>query len=457
MIPYANNNLYTILGAQPCVEAREIRTKYRHAALRVHPDKGGTAEAFRLLTFAFEVLSCPFARAIYDKSYAHPSHQAVGAKRPAPAAKPPPQKRQRARQTNGLCSTDAAEIRQDRMANIGGPVQHLRIVLQCMQANERRAALQTLSPRVQAALMLIMKKTPAADTTTPSHKCSADAWPTKEEKLHTETEPTADLGYSTLLASAISGTTAGANANINTTSLTYKAHAHMKALRFYTRGHAEFEVALERQMVLVQFRQALSAVSKQDPCLWEDPAKVYDIFCRVLDENATSEEEMGLSAFVYLRAGHLLEQSCTIISPVMPLREVLQLHCQLLRARRTSWEELREAWVGLLQSKHQAISKRKTLGEAEAIADAARASALKIQFAKAAGTVSRALDAEELRAARRCKLLLQHEALKACRVVRAKRSEQATVQREAAKAQGDVWKERQRWSVIAGCEGEEIR
>lgn len=448
-----SNHLYCILGAQPCSDASEIRTKYRQAALRLHPDKGGTSEAFHLLTFAFEVLSCPFARAIYDRSCQQtprsPNKVAtthtmpccpdpVSSKRPVPASTAePPRKRQRASQTNAGGDPEASL--QERMASIGIPVQQLRNVLQSMQADERRAALQSLSPRVQAALMLIMKNTPAPDLT-PAHKRSAEACPMpQEEKLQSESQHSADLDPFAMKTAAVSGITAGANA-----SSSYKAHVHIKALRFYTRGHDELEVALERQMVLVQLRQALSAASVEDPLLWEDPAKAYDIFLTVLRTNNTSEEEMGLSAFIYLRAGHWLVQSCTIISPVMPLREVLQVHCRLLRARRTSWQDLRAEWVELLQSKHHAIAKRKSLREAEAIADAARASALKIQLAKAASNVCKALDFEEVQTARRCKVLMQREACKERRAAKAKFAE-VTMQRGVAKAQKEAWKERKRW------------
>lgn len=52
----------------------EVQRRYRHLALRVHPDKGGSAEKFQLLTAAFRALSPPDAtRAAYAKSYFVPS------------------------------------------------------------------------------------------------------------------------------------------------------------------------------------------------------------------------------------------------------------------------------------------------------------------------------------------------------------------------------------------------
>ena len=55
--PKNTSNTYT--GSNPSIQA------YRRQALRTHPDKGGSAEAFRRVLHAFEVLSSSRARAKY--------------------------------------------------------------------------------------------------------------------------------------------------------------------------------------------------------------------------------------------------------------------------------------------------------------------------------------------------------------------------------------------------------
>lgn len=316
------------------------------------------------------------------------------------------------------------------MARIGIPLGQLRNVLQCMKSDQRRAALQTLAPRVQAALVLFMEtvqSTPAADLPSAS-RC--------------DPIPAPQASPSTLKPSAASGISMGANPTLHhSAGSTYKAHVHIKALRFYTRGHHALEVALDRQMILVELCQTLSAASAENPLLWEDPRKTYEICLEVFRANGTSEDELGLSSYIYLRAGHWLVQSCTIISPVMPLAEALELHCRLLRARRTSWQELRAEWVKLMQCSRHPLGKRKSFHEAEAIADAARASALKIQLERAANSVAKALDLEELRTLRRRKTLAQHQVREVRREARARKA----VERRAMKVRAEAWKERRRW------------
>jgi hypothetical protein len=188
---------------------------------------------------------------------------------------------------------------------------------------------------------------------------------------------------------------------------TYKAHLHIKALRFYTLAHPNLEVALDRQMMLMQLRQALVAANKTHSCLWEDAHATYKIM-EVLNANRTSEIDMGLCSYVYLRAANLLVQNRTIISPVMPLIEALELHSRLLRARRTSWQALRAEWIDIMLSARQPLAKRKTLVDAEVIADEARSEALKIQFTRLARRLAKSVEHDEKRASRQHRKMVQH-------------------------------------------------
>lgn len=398
----APNKLYHILGIQPSADAAEIRRKYRQAALRIHPDKGGNAEDFHQLTFAFEVLSCPFARAAYDKNSGAVLHATssckvkkdkpvtstrkapsctatVRSKRGAPThAAEPPRKCRRIFRNDIPAATDL----QERMARLGAPLSQLRDALQCMGADQRFAALKILTPRVQTALVTFMEsfqKYPTATFRRP--QCNSS-----------------QLDPKMPAASVIPATPSAA---VKHTHGKYHAHMHVKALRFYTRGHAELEVALEHQMVLVQLRQALTAAGAKSLNFWEDSAKTYQLCLDILQANNTSEQHMGLAIYTYMRAGHWLPQKCTIISPVMILADAIELHSRLLRARRTSWEHLRKEWVMLMQCPHHPSAKRKSAREAERIADGARAAALKVQLSRAVLSTTRALDHEDKHAARR--------------------------------------------------------
>jgi curved DNA-binding protein CbpA len=66
-------NLYTILGIAPDADEEAIRVAYRSLARRYHPDSGdgSSSDKFRELTEAYETLSDPQRRRIYDRSI-HP-------------------------------------------------------------------------------------------------------------------------------------------------------------------------------------------------------------------------------------------------------------------------------------------------------------------------------------------------------------------------------------------------
>ena len=98
--------LYQTLDLLPSATDSEIRSAYRRCALSTHPDKGGSAEAFRSVVTAFETLIDRSQRAAYDQLRSRPTSSTepggLGSvrkdlpKRPAEAAKsvrPPKVKR----------------------------------------------------------------------------------------------------------------------------------------------------------------------------------------------------------------------------------------------------------------------------------------------------------------------------------------------------------------------------
>ncbi|KAH9063692.1 hypothetical protein EDB83DRAFT_2382475 [Lactarius deliciosus] len=57
---------YDLLEVQPDASENDLKKAYRKKALRLHPDKGGDPELFKEVTHAYEVLSDPQKRSIYD-------------------------------------------------------------------------------------------------------------------------------------------------------------------------------------------------------------------------------------------------------------------------------------------------------------------------------------------------------------------------------------------------------
>jgi len=57
---------YDLLGVTETATDAELKKAYRQKALRLHPDKGGDPEMFKEVTNAYQVLSDPQKRSIYD-------------------------------------------------------------------------------------------------------------------------------------------------------------------------------------------------------------------------------------------------------------------------------------------------------------------------------------------------------------------------------------------------------
>jgi len=63
-----NRKLYDLLGIAPSASPAEVKFAYRMVAKRHHPDLGGNPDRFVALTQAYDILSDPGRRQIYDET-----------------------------------------------------------------------------------------------------------------------------------------------------------------------------------------------------------------------------------------------------------------------------------------------------------------------------------------------------------------------------------------------------
>lgn len=66
--PVNNTKFYDLLDVSKTASDKELKTAYRKQAMKHHPDKGGDTEKFQEISHAFEVLSDPQKREIYDQA-----------------------------------------------------------------------------------------------------------------------------------------------------------------------------------------------------------------------------------------------------------------------------------------------------------------------------------------------------------------------------------------------------
>lgn len=382
-------DFYKVLNVDAAANAADIRKSFYTAALRTHPDKGGSNAAFHAVTAAFEVLSCPARRALYDQWLSQCRRSAhgnipctttmkahCGSKRSSfhVDGNQPPVKRKRS--TYQQSTRGRNSVKTSRLDTTLGSV---RSILQMMSHCERQAAILVMPSKVRLALLSHMEH-PRRNGGV-SCNVKADTQPTLlKQQLHETKMNTITLNASSYGISKV-------YKNLDSERTRYQANIHIKALRLYTREQSTLESALEHQIVLVQIKQALTARSSRDSQFWDKPKQVLQECEAVLHANGTTEALLGLRAWVHMRASNWISYKHRIGSMASSLATVVELHAQLLRARATSWECFRSEWVKLMQAR-----KRVSLREAEAIADTCRHKFLEEHLARAITGVQRILN-----------------------------------------------------------------
>lgn len=174
-------------------------------------------------------------------------------------------------------------------------------------------------------------------------------------------------------------------------NLRYRARIYFNSLCVCAKGHFQREVVLEHCAILSHLRRVVFVASACDAHLWDDDGGRVLACCRAaLAESGTSEEVLGLRAFVSLRATQYLGTK-VIVTPAASLADALAMRARLVAARSASWDVLRAAWIKSMQ--HGGPGRR-TLPTKARVADAvdqARRCALQQQLLQVVGRAERAL------------------------------------------------------------------
>lgn len=376
MLPDQTSDFYAMLGIPVSASDADIRSAYRHAALRAHPDKGGSVNEFRRVALVFEVLSDPVARDLYDQRRRckvlrrATLSSALGKKRSRQSNVAGPRSSKRA------CSTAGPKRKRCRGEK---ELQQLAAALRSVDAAQRRDVLASLGQHVRKALLTFMTLATSTDNACPAVKSKTPQMRSQLESLAT--------------AAAVRTVT-------NTRITKYQASLQIRDLRLYTPERVELQAAIDDKIILVKVRQAMVAATLSDQNFWDDPLKQQAICEHVLSENNTNDTQLGLRAWVQMRSNRWLGDGCKVGSPVSSLSVALQVHTRLHRANATSWEAFRTEWVQLIT-----LRGKRSRAEAEVFVGARRQAAVKARLARGIRAVERVFGSDATPAAtekRRC-------------------------------------------------------
>lgn len=392
----AARDLHAVLSLRPDAKLSEVRKAYRRAALRAHPDKGGSAQEFHAVKFAFEVL-CSSSRDVSDVQGRRGAATSMQAQKVSDASRRPgskmkmkwpqprtcveadqsPPRKRRHCAAFPKCSPKAA-TKGIAATSLEEALERMRVVLQFMAAPQRLASIHTVEPCIAASLHAYMKRWRAAQ---PIASCVK--WSTT---------------YNHSLRRPHHCGAGRVHVGKNGGDKRYRTQLVIKGLRMYTLAK-RYEVAIEQHIILVQMRDALAFENRRDPSLWTKPQKLYGLLVAVLDKHGTSEQDIHLHTFVYMRAAPWLHATTVVSSPTMQLSEAILVYTQLLRAQRVSWERFRAEWVRVLLLQRKGEAQVRSQAQAEVVADNARRVALEKQFTRVKQCVKSAINREKAKAA----------------------------------------------------------
>jgi len=364
-------SFYDLLQVDQHATLEEIKLAFKKRALHVHPDKGGSKEAFHLVYHAFETLADPEARRKYDvraakRNQATFCHGSVADRRQPFAA------RKSASTSSG--TTYTARQLASALSHEAKLLVRIRDLLRSLPRDVRNDVIRQDFSQKQR---LILEKWMVDVSDTPS----AETQPVTEA---TATGPTGDPPNSSLALSAGSpkprakiSKTAGRQKSewktssskkrqrrtggaINKTTLfgtcvSYIPRICFDGIELRTGGNCDLQTALEYLVVLTTVKQKMQESTRSDTRFEE---RLQAALLASATEHGRDVEQLKLRFGVYQPAGFFLGPRFVLHSPTVrsieevgKLRKLMSPFRQYFRNRGRSsmfwWyspEHLQEAW-----------------------------------------------------------------------------------------------------------------
>jgi curved DNA-binding protein CbpA len=390
----AHENLYAVLNLQPSASASEIRSAYRHAALHAHPDKGGSVAAFHSITLAYEVLSCMASKELYNKHLKHECAFREDAprkkKRVVPSASVPAPKRAKSEDAIDEQHSKDAEVPMTQESHIAScAMNRLHIAMQDLPATHRKAAISRMPLSLRRELLVYMS----------NEKASAPCSKLPKVKLPLARRVRGQDSFTR-------GTDIRTLKFVHKTA--YQVQLRIRHMRMYTKAQDSIDTAIQHQIALVEVRHALISSGE---LIWDCPQKFANIITSNLRKFGTCIEDLGFSVFISMKADDYICRPATISSPVLTLTEAVAVHSRLLKARKTSWDNLRAEWIPLMYQTQRSRVRKLSLAKVETIVDTAHLKLLHRHFRQAVIACERALKLRQKVNIRAAKLQAKAERL----------------------------------------------
>eukprot|EP00927_Polykrikos_kofoidii_P014242 TRINITY_DN16232_c0_g3_i1.p1 TRINITY_DN16232_c0_g3~~TRINITY_DN16232_c0_g3_i1.p1 ORF type:complete len:523 (-),score=59.76 TRINITY_DN16232_c0_g3_i1:32-1531(-) len=380
----ATLDFYELLQISEQASPSEIRAAYRRAALRCHPDKGGTPERFQMLVRAFETLSDDRRRHSFDlrrgkerRGTAHAGHSMQGCDAQRFCAEGSSRK-------SGGCTHDSQcaggpSPSGQRKSSIGKEkattarslhtsLDRLRRAIERVPAWRRNSLIDGLDMQVKIHLVKWMEVSgsksgkdfqvmPAgSDSDTEASRsdsedsgefqaiCDVDA----KEEIEIPVLPESADGFSDSAEgferSAYTKkmySTGVDRITCKNGSVVYRARSTFSCLGFVTKCQSELDIVIDQHIMLMQIRRAICRLADDGADTVENiQISIED----VLTTNQMSADDIGLRTYAYFWMFHR-----SFVSPVLPLKDVLVWRCRMMQSKSGTAADFRAMCLELLQ------------------------------------------------------------------------------------------------------------